>query len=70
MIVVDESLCKGCHICVQFCPFKVLGISDTVTLRGIYPPYAAHPEKCTSCKLCELMCPDFAIGVEKEGEGK
>ncbi|MEW6229878.1 MAG: 4Fe-4S binding protein [Bacillota bacterium] len=23
----------------------------------------AHPEKCTRCGLCEIMCPDFAIAV-------
>jgi indolepyruvate ferredoxin oxidoreductase beta subunit len=23
----------------------------------------AQPEKCTGCRLCELLCPDFAIRV-------
>lgn len=63
MIEIDTSLCKGCYVCVDFCPHEVFVISDKITLKSVYPPHPEHIEKCTRCKLCELMCPDFAISV-------
>jgi NAD-dependent dihydropyrimidine dehydrogenase PreA subunit len=27
---------------------------------------AAHPEQCTHCWQCEMLCPDLAIHVAKE----
>jgi 2-oxoglutarate ferredoxin oxidoreductase subunit delta len=63
MIEIDESLCKGCYVCIEFCPLEVFIISDKITVAGVYPPHPEYIEKCTACKLCELMCPDFAISV-------
>ncbi|SMP47902.1 4Fe-4S dicluster domain-containing protein [Anoxynatronum buryatiense] len=53
------SWCKGCGICVAFCPVKILAIeNDKVQI--------VNPEKCTSCGLCEMRCPDFAIYLEEQ----
>ena len=30
----------------------------------------ANPEKCTGCRLCEWLCPDYAIRVHLEAQGK
>ena len=27
-------------------------------------PVAAHPDDCTACLLCEMICPDMAIHVD------
>lgn len=62
-IIVDSDLCKGCYICIEVCPYKVLDISDTRNRRGILLPTAKNIENCISCKLCEVFCPDFAIEV-------
>lgn len=56
-IEVNEKWCKGCDICVAFCPKAVLERPEGEKAR------VAHPERCTRCGLCEIMCPDFAITV-------
>ncbi|SYZ73167.1 conserved hypothetical protein [Candidatus Zixiibacteriota bacterium] len=47
--------CKGCNICIAYCPNKVLEPDRDGK------PILAHPEKCTQCAICWLHCPDFAI---------
>jgi len=65
-IYIDEKLCKGCYICIEFCPQKVYVKSEKMNEKGVYPPIPRYIEKCTACKLCELYCPDFAIAVDVE----
>ena len=57
LVTVFPNWCKGCVLCVEFCPAGVLeqGSDGRVTV--------AHPEKCTACRWCEQHCPDFAIFV-------
>jgi 2-oxoglutarate ferredoxin oxidoreductase subunit delta len=56
-VTVFPNWCKGCGLCVEFCPANVLeqGSDGRVIV--------AHAEKCTACRWCELHCPDFAIFV-------
>jgi 2-oxoglutarate ferredoxin oxidoreductase subunit delta len=65
-IFISSNYCKGCLICVACCPQKVLQACATIDARGYTLPEAGHPEKCNGCGLCEIVCPDFAIAVEKE----
>ncbi|MBI5903400.1 MAG: 4Fe-4S binding protein [Deltaproteobacteria bacterium] len=55
-IVINEKLCKGCSICVDFCPTNVLEMRGTVVA-------VKDLAACTRCQLCDLRCPDFAIQV-------
>lgn len=53
-LTINPAWCKGCGICVAFCPMKVLALeNDKVKVTDI--------EKCTQCGACELRCPDYAI---------
>jgi len=61
-IIIDKGLCKGCRICVAFCPEKVLELDDDEKVR------VRFPEKCNACALCELRCPDMAIKLEEEDQ--
>ena len=55
-IVISAERCKGCAICVDFCPTKVLEMKGTIVA-------VKNLEACTRCQLCDLRCPDFAIQV-------
>ena len=58
-VAIYRAWCKGCGICVAFCPKEVLSMNE----RG--EPQVTDPERCTGCTWCELRCPDFAISVKK-----
>lgn len=60
-----EERCKGCLYCVEFCPRRVLSLSDRFNIKGYHPPDIVAPDACTACHLCEIICPEFAIGVEE-----
>lgn len=57
--------CKGCGFCVEFCGRQVLVISKTYNRKGYHPPEVAQQERCTNCKVCEMLCPDFSIFIVK-----
>ncbi|PIE52910.1 4Fe-4S ferredoxin [Candidatus Fermentibacteria bacterium] len=52
--------CKGCGICIAFCPKQVLAMGKDQKAR------VAHPEKCIECALCARRCPEFAVFVSGE----
>jgi len=61
MVTINPDMCKGCGICIRFCPAGVLEFSDEFNSKGYHPPRAVRPEACTGCDLCGIYCPDFAI---------
>jgi 2-oxoglutarate ferredoxin oxidoreductase subunit delta len=65
-IFISPKYCKGCLICVESCPKKVMKATSDITARGYTLPEPVHPEKCNACGICEIVCPDFAIAVLKE----
>jgi 2-oxoglutarate ferredoxin oxidoreductase subunit delta len=65
-IEIDNSWCKGCHICVGVCPRHVLEVDSGSFFNGFHPVVVARPQDCSSCLLCELLCPDLAISVQVE----
>jgi 2-oxoglutarate ferredoxin oxidoreductase subunit delta len=61
---INTEWCKGCGICVEFCPKDVLVLDDKDKA------VAERKEECIACSLCELRCPDLAIEVIKEETDK
>ncbi|NLT47462.1 MAG: ferredoxin family protein [Clostridiales bacterium] len=65
-INIDNTLCKGCLICLEICPKKVYAISKKRNSYGSAMPEAVLENECIGCRLCERLCPDAAINVEEE----
>lgn len=63
-LVVKPKLCKGCGICVHFCPKSVLDLDDMGKI------YVKELDQCIVCGQCELRCPDYAVKVTKEEKAK
>jgi 2-oxoglutarate ferredoxin oxidoreductase subunit delta len=59
---IFTNWCKGCGLCIAFCPQKVF------EFNGGGRASVAHPEKCTACDWCRLHCPDLAIVVARVAE--
>lgn len=64
LIEINADLCKGCSICVEFCPTDVFQESNKLSKRGYYVPIVVDIERCPGCRLCELLCPELAIIIE------
>ena len=62
-IEVDRELCKGCHICMAFCPRDVILVSDKLNANGYLPIQFTNTGECTGCAICAIVCPDVAIEV-------
>jgi 2-oxoglutarate ferredoxin oxidoreductase subunit delta len=56
---IVRHFCKGCRICVEFCPTGTLDLDDR------FKVVVRNPDKCIACRMCEFRCPDMAIYVEK-----
>lgn len=61
-IEISRKRCKKCGMCVAICPKKVYiqNEADEVIVENI--------DSCIVCLMCQNVCPDFAIEIEKEVE--
>jgi len=59
------GLCKGCGLCIEKCPQKCISWSDTLGVYGT-PAVQADMEQCIACGICQSVCPDCAIAIEKK----
>ena len=66
-IKIDNDKCKGCGMCVRFCPGDALML-DANKKPG---PNAAiaditgGAQACAACGVCQACCPEEAIQVTK-----
>ncbi|MFC1563709.1 ferredoxin family protein [candidate division KSB1 bacterium] len=60
-IYIDESLCKGCDICVELCGKDVFTVSGQINQKGYYIPIPVNIDDCSGCRICELICPEIAV---------
>lgn len=54
--IVDRDRCKGCGLCVEFCPFGHLHLDEELNVAGYHP---AGPE------AAELIAAELHAGAER-----
>ena len=65
-LTFETELCKGCGLCVDACPKKILTIArDRINQKGHNPAVLTDEQACIGCGSCALMCPDCVITVER-----
>ncbi len=57
---IRKGWCKGCCLCVDACPRQLISVDELGKVQ------VDRPEECQACGLCEAICPDFAIKVNKD----
>lgn len=68
-VVVNESRCKGCNLCVVACPTGSLALSSgEVNHRGYAFCQQINLEACIGCGSCAIVCPDGCLTVYRKKE--
>jgi len=63
-IEIDQELCKGCQVCMFFCPKHLIAPAKKLNAAGYMPAgFENTGEECTGCTICALVCPEVAIEV-------
>jgi len=54
---IDDEECKGCSLCIEACPPRVIVLSDRLNHYG-YRTAAYAGSGCTGCGICFMACPE------------
>jgi len=57
LVEMNGEECKGCALCVEACPPRVLHLSQSLNRYGYHvSTYVGHG--CTGCGICYWVCPE------------
>lgn len=59
-IWINQSICTGCGLCAEICPF---GLPEVSELRKYQ---ISNPGLCTECSACKRNCPVAAITMSEQ----
>lgn len=65
-VKINKDKCKGCGLCVLFCPFKHLELSSKLNKRGVRYAKRKMNTECKGCGACFFICPDFCVEIYEE----
>jgi len=67
-VIIFAERCKGCELCIEYCPKQILEFSHDYNEKGYHYPVVkpGMENECILCSFCQEVCPDFAIFVEKQ----
>lgn len=69
-VYIIPERCKGCRLCIEFCPREVLQEATEINAKGYHYPELAPGKEgdCIHCQFCTMICPEFAIYTEERGD--
>jgi 2-oxoglutarate ferredoxin oxidoreductase subunit delta len=73
VVYIVKDRCKGCNLCIEFCPRHVLEESAEYNVKGHHFPKLKEDTNeiyCVNCGYCELICPEFAIFTRSKDNAK
>ena len=56
-VKINQDECKGCGLCVESCPPKVLELAPDLNAYGVHPAQYKG-DACTGCGICFCCCPE------------
>ncbi len=66
-IKISADSCKGCGLCIKFCPKGLIKPSKSLNSRGVKPAvFKDSGDECTACMICAQVCPECCIEVYKQ----
>ena len=65
-ITISSEFCKGCEICISFCPKKMISLSSEMNSNGYSTAVFGKSDGCTGCAICATVCPEAAIEVYRD----
>jgi NAD-dependent dihydropyrimidine dehydrogenase PreA subunit len=57
LLKIDDGECKGCGLCIEACPPKVIDLGDRLNHYG-YRTAVYMGKGCTGCGICFMACPE------------
>ncbi|MBE0701190.1 MAG: 4Fe-4S binding protein [Acholeplasmataceae bacterium] len=64
-LTFNDEACKGCELCVSFCPVEILSLDkERINGSGYNLISVSDMNKCIACAQCAIICPDSVIKVE------
>ncbi len=56
-LCIDGEECKGCGLCIEACPPRVIAMSEPLNHYG-YRTAIYAGAGCTGCGVCFMACPE------------
>jgi 2-oxoglutarate ferredoxin oxidoreductase subunit delta len=64
-ISINKERCKGCLLCISFCPRGLITKGKGLNRRGWGFAEFKDTGECLGCLKCAVICPDCCIEVYK-----
>ena len=64
-ITINKDKCKGCLLCISFCPKGKIKVGKELNKLGVNFVYFEDDGACIGCNQCAVVCPDCCIEVYK-----
>ncbi|MCM8819246.1 MAG: 4Fe-4S binding protein [Candidatus Omnitrophica bacterium] len=62
-VIIEKDKCKGCQLCIFYCPTKKIVLSSELNKKGIKFAKPTDNINCIGCGFCFVVCPDNCIEI-------